>query len=155
MKKRSGTKDGARKPPDPVFFTDRDLGKRFPEVLRNAGLRVVTHHDLFGEAAVADVEWLRMVGRRGLIVISHDESQTRRRDEIEAMMAAGVRAFYIVGKAPLAELAQAFVTVNDQVVQLSRRRSDAFIAKVYRGTDAAPSRVKLYRTMSQMLKGRR
>jgi PIN like domain len=155
LKKRSGTKDGAKKPPEPVFFTDRDLGKRFPERLRDAGLRVVTHHDLFGEAAIADVEWLRLVGRKGLIVISHDESQTRRRDEIEAMMASGVRAFYVVGKAPLAELALEFVALKEQVLELIRRRQEPFIAKVYRQTDVVPRRVKLYRTMPQMLKNRR
>ena len=155
MKKRSGMKDGAKRPPEPVFFTDRDLGKRFPELLRQAGFRVVTHHDLFGEAAVADAKWLRLVGRQGLIVVSHDESQTRRRDEIEALMAGGVRAFYVVGKAPIAELALEFVAVKDQVFELIRRRKEPFIAKVYRATDAAPRRVKLFRTMSQMLKGRR
>jgi hypothetical protein len=25
--------------PEPVFFTDRDLGKKFPEILRGAGLK--------------------------------------------------------------------------------------------------------------------
>ena len=155
MKKRSGTKDGAKKPPEPVFFTDRDLGKRFPDILREAGFRVVTHHDLFGEAAVADSKWLLLVGRRGLIVVSHDESQTRRRDEIEALMAGGVRAFYVIGKAPLADLALEFVAVKEQVFELIRRRKEPFIAKVYRATDAAPRRVKLYRTMSRMVKDRR
>ena len=96
MRKRSGTKDGAKKPPE-------------------AGFLVVTHHDLFGETAVADAKWLRFVGQRGFIVVSHDESQTRRRDEIEALMSGGVCAFCVVGKA----------------------------------------RVKLYRTMSQMVKARR
>jgi len=155
LKKRSGTKDGAKKPPEPVFFTDRDLGKRFPELLREAGLRVVTHHDLFGEAAVADTKWLLLVGRRGLIVVSHDESQTRRRDEIEAMMVGGVRAFYVIGKAPLADLALEFVAVKAQVFELIRRRKEPFIAKVYRATDATPRKVKLYRTMSQLVKDRR
>ena len=155
MKKRSGTKDGARKPPDPLFFTDRDLGKRFPQLLRDAGLRVITHHDLFGENAVLDVDWLREVGKRGLVVISHDESQTRRRDEIEAIMAAGVRAFYVVGKAPLPELAAEFIALRDQVFELVRRRREPFIAKVYRETEAAARRVKIHRTMSQIVKARR
>jgi hypothetical protein len=30
-----------------VFFTDRDLGKRFPEILRAAGLTVQRHSDHF------------------------------------------------------------------------------------------------------------
>ncbi len=136
MKKRSGTKDGAKKPPEP-------------------GFRVVTHHDLFGEAAVDDTNWLHLVGRKGLVVVSHDESQTRRRDEIEAMMVGGVRAFYVIGKAPLTHLALEFVAVKEQVFELIRRRKEPFIAEVYRATDAAPRRVKLHRTMSQMVKDRR
>lgn len=51
MKKRSGTKDGAKKPTEPVFFTDRDLGKRFPKCSATLGSRVVSYHDPFGEAA--------------------------------------------------------------------------------------------------------
>jgi len=155
LKKRSGTKGGATRPPEPVFFTDRDLGKRFPEVLRAAGLQVVTHHDLFAERAVPDIEWLRTVGRRGYVVISHDETQTRRREELEAVVSAGVRAFYVIGKAPLEELAHEFVAVRDQVSELIRRRKEPFIAKVYRQTDASPRRVKVHRTMAQLIKGRR
>lgn len=30
-----------------VFFTDRDLGKRFPDILREAGLTVQRHVDHF------------------------------------------------------------------------------------------------------------
>jgi hypothetical protein len=30
-----------------VFFTDRDLGKRFPEILTSAGVSVRRHDDLF------------------------------------------------------------------------------------------------------------
>jgi hypothetical protein len=30
-----------------VFFTDRDLGKRFPEILANTGLSVERHDDVF------------------------------------------------------------------------------------------------------------
>lgn len=40
-----------------IYFTDRDLGKRFPEILADAGLRVERHHDLF-PADGSDEQWL-------------------------------------------------------------------------------------------------
>ena len=43
-----------------IFFTDRDLGKRFPEILASAGLTVERHHDRFAPDA-SDEEWLRYV----------------------------------------------------------------------------------------------
>jgi hypothetical protein len=38
-----------------VYFTDRDLGKRFPEILRASGLNPET----------PDEVWLEEVGKRG------------------------------------------------------------------------------------------
>ncbi len=47
-----------------VFFTDRDLGKLFPQILRNAGLKVERHDDYFSETT-DDLVWLAEVARRG------------------------------------------------------------------------------------------
>lgn len=55
----------------PVFFTDRDLGKRFPEILSAAGLQVERHADHFAPDA-SDEEWLALVGSRGWVAVSHD-----------------------------------------------------------------------------------
>ena len=44
-----------------VFFTDRDLGKRFPEILAAAGLTVKRHDDLFPPNC-PDEQWLAHVG---------------------------------------------------------------------------------------------
>ena len=41
-----------------VYFTDRGLGKRFPEILAAAGLNVGRHHDLF-PADGSDEQWLQ------------------------------------------------------------------------------------------------
>ncbi|MGH9203417.1 MAG: hypothetical protein ACRD2A_19515 [Vicinamibacterales bacterium] len=54
-----------------VFFTDRDLGKRFPEILAAAGLKVERHADYFSPAT-PDEEWLQRVGERGWIAVTHD-----------------------------------------------------------------------------------
>lgn len=56
-----------------VFFTDRDLGKQFPEILRSAGLTVERHRDHF-DHNTEDETWLQAVGqlcwiagRRGIV----------------------------------------------------------------------------------------
>ena len=54
-----------------IFFTDRDLGRSFPEILEDAGLQVRKHADLFRHDA-ADEEWLVEVGNRGWFAISRD-----------------------------------------------------------------------------------
>ena len=54
-----------------VFFTDRDLGKRFPEILRSAGLQVERHDDLFS-ATSTDEEWLQYVGEKAHVAITHN-----------------------------------------------------------------------------------
>jgi PIN like domain len=51
---------------DFVYFTDRDLGKRFPESLRSGGLTVERQADHFTPDA-PDEEWLETVGKRGRI----------------------------------------------------------------------------------------
>ena len=55
----------------PVLFTDRDLGKKFPEILRDADLTVERHADHFAPDC-ADEIWLAEVGKRGWIAVTHD-----------------------------------------------------------------------------------
>jgi hypothetical protein len=54
-----------------VYFTDRDLGKRFPEILAAAGLNVERHGDHFAPDTPDEV-WLEKVGKRGWIALTHD-----------------------------------------------------------------------------------
>jgi hypothetical protein len=54
-----------------VFFTDRDLGKRFPEILASAGLSVKRHDDLFPPNC-PDEQWLAHIGEAGWIAITHN-----------------------------------------------------------------------------------
>jgi hypothetical protein len=49
-----------------VFFTDRDLGKRFPEILASAGLSVKRHDDLFPRDC-PDERRLAKIGKSGWI----------------------------------------------------------------------------------------
>ncbi|HEX3914042.1 MAG TPA: hypothetical protein VHW71_11075 [Steroidobacteraceae bacterium] len=56
---------------DLVFFTDRDLGRQFPEALRKAGLQIERHDDHFGPETLDD-EWIGEIGLRGWIAITRD-----------------------------------------------------------------------------------
>lgn len=47
-----------------TFFTDRDLGHRFAQLLLTAGVRVERHDDHF-QPTTPDDEWIGAVGRRG------------------------------------------------------------------------------------------
>ena len=51
-----------------VFFTDRDLGTAFPEILKRAGLAVERHRDHFS-ADCPDEDWLAGVGGREWVVM--------------------------------------------------------------------------------------
>jgi hypothetical protein len=52
-----------------VYFTDRDLGKRFPEILKTGGLTVERHADHFAHDTPDEV-WLEAVGKRGWIALT-------------------------------------------------------------------------------------
>jgi hypothetical protein len=56
----------------PDLFLDRSLGRiKVPQLLRAAGLRLVTlseHYGIPADEDVADDEWLELAGRRGWVV---------------------------------------------------------------------------------------
>lgn len=54
-----------------TFFTDRDLGKMFPAILREAGILVERHADHFDQNEKDEV-WLAEVGRRGWVALTHN-----------------------------------------------------------------------------------
>ena len=87
-----------------VFFTDRDLGKQFPDILREAGVDIERHIDHFADDAI-DEEWLTVIGKRGWYVLTHDRRIRYKPNEIAAVEKFRIGLFVIVGKAPFAELA--------------------------------------------------
>jgi hypothetical protein len=82
-----------------VFFTDRDLGTRFPNILADAGLSVRRHSDLFPPDCPDDI-WLEACGREGWIAISHDTRIRYKPNELAAVVHHGVRLLVVIGKAP-------------------------------------------------------
>jgi hypothetical protein len=116
-----------------VFFTDRDLGKQFPEILRAAGLTVHRHGDHF-EAETPDEVWLAAIGAQGWIAVTHDRQIRYKPNERDAVMRHGVALLVVVGAAPLPELADNFVVTLPRVRRFLLRNRPPFIAKVYRPT---------------------
>jgi hypothetical protein len=132
-----------------VYFTDRDLGKRFPEILRSDGLTVERHADHFAPHAPDEV-WLEAVGSCGWIALTHDRRIRYKPNERGAVMRHGVALLVIVGAASFPDLAHAFVTTLPSVERFLARHKSPFIAKVYRPTQgeathgATAGRVELW-----------
>jgi len=67
-------------PPDPVFFTDRNLGVNFlPAELRRAGFRLIVHDEHFkGRQDVDDPEVIAECGRHDWHLLTADSDMPRR-----------------------------------------------------------------------------
>jgi hypothetical protein len=89
-----------------VYFTDRDLGKRFPEILTAAGLTVERHHHLFPPDG-PDEQWLEHCGRNARVALTHNERIRYTPNELAAVIAHRVALLIVIGKVPLAELIMA------------------------------------------------
>ena len=122
-----------------VYFTDRDLGKKFPAILASAGLHVERHHDLFPPGG-SDEQWLEYCGTRGRIAITHDQRIRHKPNEREAVMQHGVALLVVIGKLPYPELAKHFVATLPKIEAFLDKHTPPFIAKVYRPSPAELAR---------------
>jgi hypothetical protein len=118
-----------------VFFTDRDLGKRFPDTLAAAGLAVERHHDFFAPDG-SDEQWLEFVGKNGRIALTHNERIRYTPNELAAVVRHSVRLLVIVGKLPLPALATNFVSTLAKIDAFIAIHEPPYIAKIYRATPA-------------------
>ncbi|MGQ0650243.1 MAG: hypothetical protein ACT4P7_22100 [Gemmatimonadaceae bacterium] len=118
-----------------TFFTDRDLGNRFPLRLREAGIDAESHSAHFPDRA-RDEQWIRRVAAKRWFVLTHDERIRYRPNERDAVMTSGVGLFVLVGAAPAADLAENFVRMLPRVEAFIDRHPRPFIAKIYRPAPA-------------------
>lgn len=114
-----------------VYFTDRDLGRRFPEILRAAGLTVERHDDHF-DPQTSDVEWLEEIGNREWIAVSHDKRIRYKPNERDTVVRCGVGLLLVVGDAPCPALADNFVETLPKIERFLESHPPPFIAKIYR-----------------------
>lgn len=122
-----------------VFFTDRDLGNRFADILIEAGIAVERHREHFADDA-KDVDWISEVARRGWVAITHDKAISRRPNERDAVLQAGLGLLIVVGAAPYHELARNFVDTLPRITAYLSRRTRPFIARIYRPTPSDVAR---------------
>jgi hypothetical protein len=122
-----------------VYFTDRDLGTRFPDILRAAGLTVERHADHFVHDA-PDEEWLAVAGRRGWIALTHNRRIRYAPNELQAVIDHRVSLLVLVGHAPFPDLAHAFAATLPRIERFLQRHEPPFIAKVYRPSPAETAR---------------
>lgn len=120
----------------PVYFTDRDLGKKFPEILRAAGLSVERHADHF-QHDTPDEVWLREIGKKGWVAVTHDGRIRYKPNEKNAVVENNVALLVVVGHAPYPELATAFVATEPKIREFIAAHTPPYIAKVYRPSATA------------------
>ena len=118
-------------PREPVYFSDRDLGRRFPEVLVAAGVRVQRHDEHFGPET-PDEAWIREVARRGWVAITRDGRIRYSPLALAVLQKSGARLFVIVGKLTTDEAIAVFLRLRDEIAAYAQSQSGAFIAKIRR-----------------------
>ena len=119
--------------PEITFFTDRDLGKTFPRILRENGLSVVRYGDHYGERVVPDDEWIAFAAGRQLVSISHDRNIRSDPIAIRSVMENDARLFIVRGKnLTAAEKAGLFVGALEGVYRVLDEQRSAFIGVVSR-----------------------
>lgn len=118
-----------------TFFTDRDLGKRFPDILAKAGLQVIRHHDLF-QPGGSDEEWLEYVGKNDCVAVTHDGRIRYKPNELSAVVEHRVSLLVVIGKVPFLELADNFVRSIGRIERFLDQNEPPVIAKVRRPTPA-------------------
>lgn len=118
-------------PREPIFFSDRDLGKQFPALLIAGGVRVERHDDHFDPEAT-DEEWIGEVGRRKWVAITRDARIRYSPLALSILMESGAKLFVMVGKLKTTQAAELFLKWRPQIVSTSLGESGAFIAKIRR-----------------------
>lgn len=118
-----------------TFFTDRDLGLAFPEILKNAGVEVERHQDHFAHDAT-DEEWIGFVATRGWVAITHNERIRYTPNELATVRRHGARLLVVKGKAKFPDLARSFVRTLDSIRAFAANREGPYIAKVYQASPA-------------------
>lgn len=116
-----------------VYFTDRDLGKRFPAKLQAGGVRVERHDDHFDQLT-PDPEWIGEIGRRGWVALTRDARIRYSPLAVETLMKSGARLFVIVGRLTTEGAAAVFLRQQKRIGRLLRKESKPFIGKIRRDT---------------------
>jgi len=114
-----------------TFFVDRSLGKNtVPATLRQAGLTVVIHDELFPVDA-PDVFWLEKCGQNNWVVLTKDKEIKKNPLERQALLQAGLADFFLSrGDLSGEENAQAILKGLKRIANLLASERRPFIARI-------------------------
>jgi PIN like domain len=147
-RKRSKTPwPSSERPPEPIFFVDRDLGRRFPEMLRANGLRVEIHDDHYpGEEKPPDHVWLQMAAERRWIAVSHDANIRHTSRSRDTIVEFRVRLIIVKGRARTQELAENFLRTYAAIRRAITHSQGPWIAKLYQHPhdQRQPGRIEMW-----------
>ena len=120
----------------PRLFLDRSLGSvQVPRRLREAGLDLVTMAEHYGtpaDQAVADPEWLELVGSNDWVAFTKDEGIRLQARNREALIEHKVRCFYLARQDLAAsEMARRYLR-NLLTIVRACSRPGPFMITVYR-----------------------
>lgn len=138
------------------YFVDEDLdGPRFVSPLRDAGIEVVRHRELFPKG-VADIEWIPAVTEQGLVILSGNTRMRYNPIEVETIQRTGAQVLYVHRHDKLTQpmLAELFVQSRKQVEEFfavtSRPRVGVLARPSHAGGQdgAQPGRIVVPRAFS-------
>jgi len=120
----------------PDLFLDRSLGRiKVPQLLRNAGLRLVTlaeHYGVPADEAVVDEEWLELAGTSGWAVFMKDTRVRYTPAERSAVLRHSVQCFCLTSQSLSSdEMARRFLDNLDAIAQVCADDQGPFIYAVH------------------------
>lgn len=149
-KPRSKKQSSTKAQPEPTFFADRNLGREFAKILREAGFKVVVHDDHFDQST-EDVDWLPVVTRNGWIALSKDKDLRKDELEVRCILKCGARVFVAGGKQKPADFAGLIIQSRASILRYIRRREKhnpgPFVARLSRDQkrpDTRPAAINIW-----------
>jgi hypothetical protein len=118
-------------PRELVFFSDRDLGRQFPALLRAAGVQIERHDDHF-QPDTPDDQWIGEIGRRRWIAVTRDTRIRYSPLALSILMQSNAQLFVLVGKLTTTQAAEAFLRWRKRITAMVLEEPGAFIAKIRR-----------------------
>ena len=115
----------------PVYFCDRNLGKRFGQELRRQGLVVELHDDHFPQD-MPDEDLLRHVAAQGWVILTLDKRMRYRPAEKAAILRHQARVILLpLPKSPdwWLTLATEFTQAQSKVLAFLKRNQPPFLAR--------------------------
>lgn len=143
MKRRSERSKSRGQHEPLTYFSDRDLAKRFPRILRDSGLSIVGYSDpeaFPDDDEIEDRKWIRFACRQGWVCLTHDHAVRKdgTLDEVFRDWEKSGALFILRGGIPTPKLAEMFLEVRPRVermVRQHRKRSSPFIAAIRRAKE--------------------